>query len=106
MVTQYPYTLEEYQVADAVLGTTGDWSQPDATWVAVSVCRDEGNGGGRLVKLTDGTAIVYSALIQLPKTCPDIPTGARVRVLHETETRLEGTVLRFQKDQLHSRLWV
>ena len=56
MVTQYPYTLEEYQVADAVLGTTGDWSQPDATWVTVSVCRMKGNGGGRLVKLTDGNS--------------------------------------------------
>lgn len=106
MVTQYPHTLEEYQASDAVLGTTGDWSTPDATWVEISKCREEVNGAGSLVKLTDGTTMVYSSLIQLPKTSPVVKAGAVVRVLCNGQIRIEGKVLHFVQDQLHARLWL
>lgn len=106
MVVQYPYVLEEYQVANATKDGSGDWSKPSAAWVEISKCRDEGNGGGNEVRLTDGTTIVYSSLIQLPRTCPAIKAGAMVRVLSNEVVRVEGKVLRYVADQLHSRLWL
>lgn len=109
MVTQYPYTLEEYQVADATLGTTGNWETPEGEWVEISKCRDESGlkgGGSSLLYMPDGKAITFSSLIQLPMTCPILKGGATIRVMDGDILRLEGKILRFVQDQLHSRAWV
>lgn len=109
MVTQYPYALEEYQVADATLGTTGNWETTEGVWVEISKCRDESGlqgGGSRLLMMPDGKAITFSSLIQLPLTCPALLAGATIRVMDGSILRLEGKILRFVQDQLHSRAWV
>lgn len=109
MVTQYPYKLEEYQVADSVLGTTGEFSDVVGEWVEISSCRDESfvmGGGNRMITAADGQAITTSSLIQLPLTCPTLHEGALVRVMNGDVVRLEGKVLRFSRDQLHCRTWV
>jgi len=109
MVTQYPYKLEEFQVGDSVLGTTGEFSEEVGAWVEVSKCRDESfvsGGGNRIISAIDGQAVTSSSLIQLPLTCPTLKVGAVVRVMHGEEVRLEGKIIRFLRDQLHCRAWV
>lgn len=109
MVVQYPYQLEECQVPDSVLGTTGEFSDVEAEWVAISKCRDEssvGGGGNRLIQSAGGEAVTSSSLIQLPLTCPILKVGTLVRVLDGEVIRLEGKVLKFSKDQMHCRTWV
>jgi len=109
MVTQYPYKLEEYQVGDSVLGTTGEFSDVVGEWVEISSCRDESfvmGGGNKMITASDGQAITTSSLIQLPLTCPNLHDGALVRVMDGEVVRLEGKVLRFLRDQLHCRTWV
>ncbi|WP_426291977.1 hypothetical protein ACN9ML_18260 [Dyadobacter endophyticus] len=69
-------------------------------------CRDEANSGGNQINLVDGSAHVFESLIQLPKGTAPVEVGKSVRVMEGNVVRVKSSVKRFQKDQLHARLWV
>ncbi|ADQ83088.1 hypothetical protein [Riemerella anatipestifer] len=107
MVKQYPYILKLFQEAEATFNqATAEWEGGEAKWVTISYCRDEINGGGSKITKTDGEAYVYSAVVYAPKHCPSINTGAKIQVWNGNVLRLEATVQRFAKEQLHTRIWV
>lgn len=106
MVRQYPYTLELLQKTKSVFDeSTASWIESTEEWVEVSKCRDETGGGGK-VTTQDGEIYSFSSIVQLPKGTDGIKSGDRIRVIQGGNVRFEASVVRFSKDQLHSRLWV
>ena len=57
----------------------------------------------------DGTYRKYSSLIQMPKGALVVAPGTNVFVSDDEAgevVRIKGVALKFDKGQLHSRLWV
>ncbi|CAG5072873.1 hypothetical protein DYBT9623_04413 [Dyadobacter sp. CECT 9623] len=106
VVRQYPYTLQVLQLTGGGFDGDGNPIPSIEEYVEYANCRDEANSGGNQINLVDGSAHVFDSLIQLPKGPLPIDVGSRIRVMEENVVRVKGTVKRFQKDQLHSRLWV
>ena len=106
MVVQYPYILEVKTVTGGSFNADGDPIPGTPTFVPAGQCRDEANTGGKFVTLASGQAHVYEALIQLPRTAPDVAIGAEVRVMQGLNVRVSGTAKGFRRDQMHCRLWV
>jgi len=106
VVRQYPYTLQVLQLTGG--GFDGDGNPIPSTeeYVNHSKCRDEANLGGNVINLVDGTAHVFESLVQLPKGTGPVEVGKSIRVMEGNVVRVKSTVKRFQKDQMHSRLWV
>lgn len=107
MVRQYPYTLKVFQETEAVFNqNTGDWIPGSADWVDFGNCRDEINGAGARVTTQDGENYVYSAVVYVPTSTQKINNGVLIQVWDGEEMRMEGNVVRFGKEQMHSRIWV
>lgn len=86
--------------------TTGNWIPGTSEWVDYGKCRDEINGGGAKITTTDGENYTYSAVIYTPTTTKSIGNGVKVQVWDGDLKRMEGNVVRFGKEQMHSRIWV
>ena len=107
MVKQYPYELYIFESSGDHQDENGDWQNGTSGWVLVSKCRDESNTKSAQIKLSDETAYTFESLIQLPKSCPTIEIGLLSEVRDsDGNVRVKGTVRRFSKDQLHTRLWL
>jgi hypothetical protein len=107
MVSQYPYKLFVFETTGDYQDANGDWRSGISSWVFISNCRDETNSKASQINLSDETAYVYDSLIQLPKSCPKVEVNllAEIRDL-QGNLRVKGTVKRFSRDQLHTRLWL
>ena len=108
MVVQYPHTLTTQQVSGmAVANSSGDYTASVTETLNLSPCRAEMNGAGSTVPLTDGTAYVFGSLIQLPLSAPDVKEGTPLEVVDSDGLAIaSGAAKRFQRGQLHCRLWV
>lgn len=106
MVRQYPYVLQVLSSTPGTFTPDGDPIAPVSVFVNHAKCRDESNSGAKQINLSDGTAHIFQALIQLPKGTPEVKVGTSVRVLQGNDVRLLGSVKLFRKDQLHCRIWV
>ncbi len=90
---QYPHVL---QTKD----DTGNW-------ITVSVCRDQPNSKGEMIKAADGTYFQFDSLIYAPHGVALMLPNQDVRVIGEMmEKRLETSVKRFSSDSFHTRIWV
>lgn len=109
-VIQYPHYLFSVRSgSDAAQDENGNWIVSGTANVFLSKCREETNGGGQELQVADGTYRKFSSLIQLPKGELSIEEGTSVFVSDYADgssIRIKGTVLKVDKGQLHSRLWV
>lgn len=107
MIRQYPYNLEIQKITESeYIPETGEYSKGGEEWVFVAKCRDEA-GTGRKITTPDGESYMYGTLVQLPKGTDGIKPGDKIRVVDECgEIIFTGSVAKFKKNQLHSRLWV
>lgn len=109
-VKQYPYYLYVHQVTGSSQDENGDFVQGTESWVFHSMCREETNGKGAEVRTEDGDNIIFSSVMYLPKGTTEITAGTEVTVSNiessESEIRIKGDVLKFDKGQLNCRLWV
>lgn len=109
MVKQYPHYLFALTTIGSTQGEDGYWSDEEQKAVFLSMCREETDGRGSEVQTADGTYRKFSSLIQIPKGGLIVEEGASVFVAEDEDgssVRIKGTVLKFDKGQLHSRLWV
>ncbi|ERI85117.1 hypothetical protein HMPREF1981_02004 [Bacteroides pyogenes F0041] len=109
MVKQYPHYLFALITGESTQGEDGRWSDEDQQTIFLSMCREETDGRGSEIQTADGTYRKYSAIIQIPKGALTIDEGTSVFVSnHEdgSDVRIKGVALKFDKGQLHSRLWV
>lgn len=104
MIKQYPYQLWIQAQQESAMNA-GAFVQNVTSWTKVSVCRDEANQSGQVIRLADSSTMKYDVLIQLPKSCPLISEGTPIQVRDGLTVRVNGTVKRFSRDQLHCRLW-
>lgn len=107
MVKQYPYDLYKYTLSGGGVDENGFPIPSSSTAVLQSKCRDEVNSKGQSVTLADGRAHLYDLLIQLPLSSPDFFTGDIVEIRMGSTVRMgKKQVQRFQRDQMHCRIWV
>ena len=106
MVIQYPYTLEKLVKTEAGYNPeTGEYLSASDHWVFVSNCRDD-EGSGRREVTEDGEVYTFTTLIQLPRGTDGIKSGDKVRVTEGCgRVRFDGSVVKFRRDQFHSRIW-
>jgi hypothetical protein len=111
MFDQYPHYLFVYVAADATQDENGNFIPGQSEWVLFSMCREEANGSGSVVKTDDGQAITYKSKVFLPLGAGRLSVGDKI-IVSETSSvdgfrRVDNLqVLRFDQMQLHSRLWV
>jgi hypothetical protein len=107
MVSQYPYTLYVLTTTAVTFDSNGNAVKGTTSWVEWGKCRDEANSKGQTINLVDGKASVFDSLIQAPRNISGLIPGLKVEVKDKAGSlRLSGTVKRFQKDQMHCRIWV
>jgi hypothetical protein len=103
---QYPHTLQVKQVSESTQNPDGSWSNGGESWVYVTECREETNGKGTLIALSDGQAIVFSSVVYMPVNVLPINVLTEIQVLSNDGIRITGKVLKFDKGQLNCRLWL
>ena len=109
MVKQYPHYLFAVMTESSVQKENGRWSDEVQKVTFLSMCREETDGRGAEVQTADGTYRKYSSLIQIPKGDLVVTEGTSVFVSDSRDgsnIRISGIALKFDKGQLHSRLWV
>lgn len=109
MVKQYPHYLFSVKTSESKQGEDGYWSDGESSIELLSMCREETDGRGSEVQTADGTYRRFSSLIQIPKGSLVVEVGTIVIVSDNqdgTSIRIKGVALKFDKGQLHSRLWV
>lgn len=105
---RYPHKLHLLLTHEAKKDSEGNFEAFEPEWEFVSECREEPNGSGRLVALTDGSTFQYSSIVFLPPLkCQELISGTKVKVVDaENQERLQGTIARFVTDRKNARLWV
>ena len=96
-------TQDDYRDED------GNWVSGGTTHVYKGKCREESSGKGSQLQIAGGEFRIFSSTIQLPKGTDVIKEGDEIFVSDDQageEIRIKGEVLKFDKGQLHSRLWV
>ena len=109
MVKQYPHYLFAVMTEPSVQKENGRWSDEVQKVTFLSMCREETDGRGAEGQTADGTYRKYSSLIQIPKGDLVVTEGTSVFVSDSRDgsnIRISGIALKFDKGQLHSRLWV
>jgi len=105
MVTQYPHTIVITTVTDPVQDeNTGLFSEGTPTQYSFK-CRAERNGGAGRIIGSDGTEIIYSHSVYLPRMTTVIPVDSGFILTMGNET-IRGKVKGGSNGQLNSRLWV
>jgi hypothetical protein len=105
---QYPHFLFMVSATETGRDSKGNYVEPTKSTIFLSECREETNGRGRQI-VRGGQFVIFSSLIQLPISCVPIKEGTKVFISNDstgTDIRIEGTVLKFDKGQLHNRLWI
>lgn len=83
----------------------GNWVAGTSTYMLHSVCREEPKTGGTVV-VADGSAVVFSSIIYLPKGTIPIQVTTKIKVVDQLgATRIIGDVKRFSSDSKNCRLW-
>ena len=105
MVGQYPHTIVITTVTEPVQDeTTGLFTEGTPTIYTLQ-CRAERNGGAGRIVGNDGSEIIYSHSIYLPRMTTVIPVDSGY-VLTMGEETMRGKVKGASNGQLSSRLWV
>lgn len=110
MIKQYPHFLYKSEVpAESSQDAGGNYSSQVIAPEKICECREETSGRGREIMGADQKLHVYASVIFLPVSCPDVSYGTVIEVRdNETDTayRLKGEVIKFDRGQLHCRLWI
>ncbi len=96
-------------MGESTQDSTGAWVEASTSSRVLSECREETNGKGVEIPIAGGEFRRFSSLILLPKNCPIVKEGTQVSVSNDREgkeIRIRGEVLKFDKGQLHNRLWL
>lgn len=109
-IVQYPHYLFAVNAGgDSVQDENGNWSDAETTNIFISTCREETNGRGNELQVAGGLFYKFSSLVQMPQNAMKVNEGTTVFVSDSpdgTGMRIKGQVLKFDKGQLHCRLWI
>lgn len=102
---QYPHKLIATIATSATQDADGNWV-PGSTESREIECRSEPNGAGRMIQLVDGSSVVYSSMVYMPRGTEPLPDQTAVSITWDGALVSSGKVLRFSKGQLNSRIWL
>lgn len=110
-VKQYPHFLFVNKVnSNSIQDADGNWiEQSTGEITLLGPCREEVSGGGSVIKLADGEFHKYSSIVQMPLSIHDVKTGEEVVITTDElgeRVRTKAPVIKFDRGQLHCRLWV
>lgn len=106
---QYPHYLFLMIPGSSHQDENGNWVRTETETVYLGRCREETDGKGSEVQIAGGAFRRYTSLIQLPKGTKHIDDGSNVIVSNDqsgSDVRIEGTSLKCDVGQLHTRLWL
>lgn len=111
MIKQYPHKLylEALPATNSTQDGDGNYDAQSSTPTLLGDCREETDGRGREIQGIDGKSYRYSSVIYLPKSAQDLRFGDVVFVrdaVTSTTNRIKGNVLKFDRGQLHCRIWL
>lgn len=109
VVKQYPHYLFVTVSAGATQDDNGNWVGGTSGNVFKAMCREETDGRGSEVEIAGGRFVRFTSMVQLPLDTGVIAEGTTVLIANNADgsgVRVKGEVLKFDKGQLHSRLWV
>lgn len=101
----YPYDLYVLEQSEAEFDKNGFLIPDNIKFSYVCKCRDYAYN--QHITNTDTKEISkHISMIMLPLNAPNITLNSLIRVLNGDEIRLEARVVRFERNQLHCRVWV
>lgn len=109
MVKQYRHTISYNESAgnNPHLDESGNWATDAGTQTpSVTECRAEMNGVGRTITVADGSKVVYSFTVYMPKTGDRFHPGQPVTISDGTNVLFAGDVLQFKQGALNRVLYV
>lgn len=109
MIEQYPHYLFLSIAEPSTQDDEGNWLKQEGTTIFYGMCREETNGKGMQIRSADGTYHTFSSVIQLPKDSATLEVGTTVYISNNSDgsdLRIQGSVFKFDKGQLHNRLWL
>lgn len=112
MSIQYPHKLQYITAGDPYQDGNGNWVNPSEStaWLNATDletdCRDQPNDKGVATTVVDGDVLEFGSIVFCELDVPDLKRNDRVRISHDSNVRLEGTVKRFSRDAFHCRIWV
>lgn len=120
MVEQYPhYLYVRHCEPETRNEENGDFITGSTRWTFHSRCREETNGAGNVIWTADQRAYQFASLVQMPRGTTRIPEGSTVLVADRELTaeeqeqepapeavRITADCRKFDKGQLHCRLWL
>ena len=104
MVERYPHTLAVQYTLPGSYDSDGDYQIGTAVDQEITG-RAEANSKGDLIRLEDGSQIVYSWVFYCEPIDYDIPYGAAATLTHNTGT-WRGTIKRSAVNQRGTQIWV
>jgi hypothetical protein len=105
MVNQYPHTIVITVIAEPTQDQTTLLFTPGKTNDYSFQCRAERNGGAGRIIGNDGSEIVYSHSVYLPRIGMVIPVNSGYVLTMGAET-IRGKVKGANNGQMNSTLWV
>ena len=104
---RYPHKLYVSNTGgDSTQDADGNWIESAPAFELAGICREEANGSGRTIALTDGVAFLYSSHIYMPELTSPIEAESKIRVEDENgNVRFEGKVARLSIDRKNVRIW-
>ena len=118
---QYPHFLFIHSIPENTQDDNGNWIEavvevqdppvePAPEWLLHSICREETNGKGATINGIDGSALIFSSTIYLPKSATRIKEGTEVTINEASDNsgfeRIKKQVLKFEVGQLNCRIWL
>lgn len=106
---QYPHFMFVKKVSESVQDADGNWTSQTAFWEFISICREQTNGKGSVINSQDGKAITFNSVVHLPLSDKILKEGTEILVSNTNNTnevRIQKQLLKFDKGQLHNRVWL
>ena len=105
---RYSDMLYVEQPAEQTRNAVGDLVETkEAEFVKWGYCREEPNGGGRLMEDASGTMLAYESEVYLHSLCSAVPVNSCIKVFNAAGIEvLHGRVKRYKRYKHYAKIWV
>lgn len=102
----YPYDLFVLEQSAVEFDNSGFAQPRDEEFSFVCKCRDYASNQANINHIGAKENINHSSMIMLPLNAPTLSVNTIVEVRNGKEVRLKARIVRFERNQLHCRIWL